>query len=83
MIFWSVLDELDNQARVIDPVQPKRGDIHRRILLNQNVVVNLVFNPLCPKALPEIKFSGPEKSIYELDAMIDEHCKVFLFQEYS
>jgi hypothetical protein len=58
-------------------VQPKRGDIHRRILLDHNVVVSLVFNPDNPKILPpEIKFTGPEKTIQELELLLDQNCKV-------
>ncbi|XP_021946473.2 E3 ubiquitin-protein ligase FANCL isoform X2 [Folsomia candida] len=73
--FWSAMDELDSKCQLIDPIQPKRGDIHRRILMAQNIVINLIFNPLSPMALPEIKFSGPEKNILGLETLVDEHCK--------
>lgn len=72
------MDELDSKCQLIDPIQPKRGDIHRRILMAQNIVINLIFNPLSPMALPEIKFSGPEKNILGLETLVDEHCKVYI-----
>jgi len=74
--FWDVMDELDEQTRVIDPIQPNRSDCYRRILMNQSVVVQLKVNPLNPRGFPEIQFSGPERNVRELEAILDQDCKV-------
>jgi hypothetical protein len=74
--FWAVLDQLDSETRVIDPIQPNRSDCYRRILMNQSVVVHLILNPLSPRAFPEIQFSGPERNVRALEALLDQDCKV-------
>jgi len=39
--FWDVLDEIDNECWVIDPDNPTRKDIYRRIMIGMNLNYSL------------------------------------------
>lgn len=48
---------------VIDPLEPNKSHMHRRIHLSQSISVTVVINPLKPTALPVIKFSGSDSEV--------------------
>lgn len=70
------MEDLDCTVRVVDPIQPNKGHFHRRILLEDNVILHLVVDPLAPRALPQISFAGPDKHVESLNAAIDQGCNV-------
>lgn len=74
--FWDDMDDLDSRVKVIDPIQPSRSHRHRRILLEDNVIIHVIFNPAKPRSLPEISFSGPEKLVEAYNSALDRECKV-------
>ncbi|CAL8111203.1 unnamed protein product [Orchesella dallaii] len=72
--FWDAMDELDNYVKVVDPSQPSRNHYHRKVLLENNVIIHLTFNALVPRALPQISFSGPERYVEAFSTAIDHEC---------
>lgn len=48
---------------VIDPLEPNKSHMHRRIHLSQSISVTITIDPLKPTALPVIKFSGSDSEV--------------------
>jgi len=74
--FWDEMDDLDAHTHVIDPLTPTFGDYHRRIMMPDKIIMNLTFDALRPRSLPEINFSGPEKLVDFYENIIDNNYKV-------
>lgn len=71
--FWSVLEELDDTATVLDPPDPQPHHTHRRILLANSVSVHLVLSPQAPSSAPQCQLIGPSPLTAPLLARLTEH----------
>ena len=60
---WVLLDELDKNSCILDPVNPSRADTHRRIALGGHACAQLTINPLLPAAIPQCVFIGADSVI--------------------
>lgn len=81
--FWDDMDELDATVRVVDPLQPSRSHFHRRILLEDNVIMHLVFDANAPRAIPHVSFAGPERNVEAFTRAMDQVCAKSLWNESS
>jgi len=48
---------------VIDPPEPNKSHMYRRIHLSQSISVTITIDPLNPTALPTLKFSGSDNEV--------------------
>ncbi|XP_069684816.1 E3 ubiquitin-protein ligase FANCL isoform X2 [Periplaneta americana] len=71
-VFWDALDELDSICWVIDPENPKRKDAYRRIMIGNNVSVQITIDPFNPMERPDIKFLGSECAVAPFQASLNE-----------
>ncbi|XP_014483738.1 PREDICTED: E3 ubiquitin-protein ligase FANCL isoform X2 [Dinoponera quadriceps] len=60
---WEQLRQIDKNCWVIDPPEPNKSHMHRRIHLSQSISVIITIDPLKPTALPEIKFIGSDSEV--------------------
>ncbi|XP_071563928.1 E3 ubiquitin-protein ligase FANCL [Temnothorax nylanderi] len=60
---WEQLKEIDENCWVIDPPEPNKSHMYRRIHLSQSISVTITIDPLSPTALPTIKFSGSDNEV--------------------
>uniref|UniRef100_A0AAA9TNR9 FA complementation group L n=1 Tax=Bos taurus TaxID=9913 RepID=A0AAA9TNR9_BOVIN len=75
--FWDVMDEIDEKTWVLEPEKPTRSATARRIVLGNNVSINIEVDPRHPTMLPECCFLGAdharailEKSDFSMDCGI-------------
>lgn len=64
---------------VIDPPEPNKSHIHRRIHLSQSISVTITIDPLNPTALPEkILFSGSDNEVKrrKIDVSSNIHVRI-------
>jgi len=73
--FWSEMEDFDRNSTVIDPPNPNHSHNHRRILLEDRIIVHLVVDPLKPRGFPEINISGPHRIVSEMDVRVEKQCK--------
>ncbi|XP_019698778.1 E3 ubiquitin-protein ligase FANCL isoform X2 [Harpegnathos saltator] len=60
---WEQLKEIDENCCVIDPLEPNKSHMHRRIYLSQFISMTITISPLKPTALPEIKLFGSDSEV--------------------
>ncbi|KAL0127218.1 hypothetical protein PUN28_005488 [Cardiocondyla obscurior] len=60
---WEQLKEIDENCWVIDPPEPNKSHMYRRIHLSQSISVTITINPLSPTAVPTITFSGSDNEV--------------------
>ncbi|PSN49115.1 E3 ubiquitin-protein ligase FANCL [Blattella germanica] len=70
--FWQLLDEMDHKCWVIDPDNPTRKDSYRRIMIGNNVSIQITVDPLKPTERPDIKFLGSERAIVPFQEALAE-----------
>ncbi|XP_049840059.1 E3 ubiquitin-protein ligase FANCL-like isoform X1 [Schistocerca gregaria] len=76
--FWTVMQEVDSSCWVIDPEEPNLRDTARRIIIGENVSLQLQVNPWDPCSRPDIKFLGPEKTVSEFRERL-----IYRFEEWD
>ncbi|KAK8390029.1 hypothetical protein O3P69_012917 [Scylla paramamosain] len=59
--FWDVMDQIDKVALVLDPPTPCRHHTFRRLLLGNQVNVQVTLSPQQPRHLPQCLLFGPSK----------------------
>uniref|UniRef100_A0A0P4VWK1 RING-type domain-containing protein n=1 Tax=Scylla olivacea TaxID=85551 RepID=A0A0P4VWK1_SCYOL len=59
--FWDVMDQIDKAALVLDPPTPCRHHTFRRLLLGNQVNVQVTLSPQQPRHLPQCLLFGPSK----------------------
>ncbi|XP_042141467.1 E3 ubiquitin-protein ligase FANCL isoform X4 [Peromyscus maniculatus bairdii] len=64
--FWDVMDEIDEKTWVLEPEKPPRSATARRIVLGNNVSINIEVDPRHPTMLPEFCFLGADHVIKPL-----------------
>ncbi|XP_076047384.1 E3 ubiquitin-protein ligase FANCL-like [Oratosquilla oratoria] len=69
---WNVLDELDETARILDPINPTRKRTKRRILLSNFVTVQIAVSVQHPRSLPQCQFLGASQPTRPLIATLTE-----------
>lgn len=57
---WEALATVDQATWVLDPKNPGPAALDRRIALGGNCSLQLLLDPLRPRALPQIRFLGPD-----------------------
>nr|XP_012215663.1 PREDICTED: E3 ubiquitin-protein ligase FANCL [Linepithema humile]XP_012215664.1 PREDICTED: E3 ubiquitin-protein ligase FANCL [Linepithema humile] len=61
---WKQLKEIDENCWVIDPLEPNKSHMYRRIHLSQSISVTITIQDLLhPTALPVIKFFGSDNEV--------------------
>ncbi|RCI02025.1 hypothetical protein CU098_000389, partial [Rhizopus stolonifer] len=64
---FNCLDELDQHMKVVDPENPKRDEMWRKIALGHHCSLHLeIVNPLLPFDKPQIMLFGGEKRVGDL-----------------
>ena len=63
---FDVLDDIDALTWVLEPAFPTRASLMRRIYVGANVSLQVDLDPLAPWAIPQLRLSGPEKSVAPL-----------------
>jgi len=73
--FFAVMEELDRNVRVLEPMAPRRCDLHRRFVLDNstNVVITVVVDPAAPFTMPDLTFSGPEHRIKHFEQLVEQN----------
>jgi hypothetical protein len=61
---WTQLDAIDNNFTVLGSKVYKLSDIHRRIIVATNCVMDITLNVDNPRALPAIQFTGVNAITY-------------------
>lgn len=72
---WDVLDDIDANAWVIEPVGCTRGYTHRRIVVKDGISLIIQINTAQPSSLPHCTFLGPRKTISSLQNSLDENAE--------
>jgi len=75
--FWDILDEIDHECWVIDPDNPTRKDIYRRIMIGNNVSIQVTIDPLNAAERPDIKFLGSERAITPFQESLTERFQLW------
>ncbi|XP_066991175.2 E3 ubiquitin-protein ligase FANCL isoform X2 [Anabrus simplex] len=60
---WKLLDNVDEECWVLDPDKPTRKDMTRRIVIGQNLSLQLTFDSNDAMARPSMKLFGPELGV--------------------
>lgn len=63
---------------MIDPSEPNKSHMYRRIHLSQSISVTIVIDPLKPTALPSIKFSGSDSEVKKQTDYVSNNINVYL-----
>ncbi|KAI7901335.1 WD-repeat region-domain-containing protein [Cokeromyces recurvatus] len=64
---FNCLDELDTHMRILEPEQPKRNDIWRRIALGHHCSLEIELNPESPMdSKPKVRFFGSLNRVNDL-----------------
>ncbi|KAJ9578259.1 hypothetical protein L9F63_005529, partial [Diploptera punctata] len=71
--FWKSMDEIDSKCWILDPDNPTRKDSHRRIMIGNNVSVQITVDPLNASERPDIKFLGSERAIMPFQESLAEN----------
>uniref|UniRef100_A0AC11ASF8 FA complementation group L n=1 Tax=Ovis aries TaxID=9940 RepID=A0AC11ASF8_SHEEP len=64
--FWDVMDEIDEKTWVLEPEKPTRSATARRIVLGNNISINIEVDPRHPTMLPECCFLGADHVVKPL-----------------
>lgn len=54
---------INRNCWVIDPLEPDKSHMYRRIHLSQSISMTVTIDPVNPTALPVIKFSGTDSEV--------------------
>lgn len=60
---WAQLKEIDENCWIIDPPEPNKSHMYRRIHLSQSISVTITIDPLNPTAVPKLEFSGSDNKV--------------------
>jgi hypothetical protein len=60
---WNELDDLDSNLWIIEPENPQRSSLMRRIALGNHSSLQITLDPLNPRSLPECRFMGADTVI--------------------
>ncbi|XP_053829407.1 E3 ubiquitin-protein ligase FANCL isoform X3 [Vidua macroura] len=71
--FWDALDEIDGKTWVLEPENPTRSAITRRIAIGNNVSVNVEVDPRHPNMLPECYFLGADHEVNPLRTKLNNN----------
>jgi E3 ubiquitin-protein ligase FANCL len=63
---WKVLDDFDQHTVVIEPINPTRADLQRRISISKFGSLRIDLSPLNPFGMPVFSFMGSETTIRPL-----------------
>ncbi|KAL1921795.1 uncharacterized protein VTP21DRAFT_10437 [Calcarisporiella thermophila] len=63
---WDVLDDLDENAWILEPDKPSRSDLMRRLSLGNHCSLQIELDPEMPRALCKCRLFGPEHAISSL-----------------
>lgn len=69
---WTVLDDLDARTAVLDPKNPTRDELSRRLGLGNHASVHLRISARHPRALPELTFLGADTVVGPLREKLNE-----------
>eukprot|EP01112_Ceratiomyxa_fruticulosa_P000371 TRINITY_DN10335_c0_g1_i1.p1 TRINITY_DN10335_c0_g1~~TRINITY_DN10335_c0_g1_i1.p1 ORF type:complete len:393 (+),score=62.85 TRINITY_DN10335_c0_g1_i1:67-1245(+) len=64
--FWDNMDYIDKSTWILEPENPKRADIDRRIAIGKNCSIQIKVNPNQPRVFPNIRFLGSDRVINPL-----------------
>lgn len=71
--FLDLMDVIDSNSTVLDPIKPSKKDCFRRIWLENNVSVVITFDPYNITSNPKFVFLGPDSSVNVYRAKINEN----------
>lgn len=68
---WNVLDDWDANTWILEPKQPTRADVLRRVVLGRACSLQVIHNPKRPHDVCECRFFGPETAIQPLQQLLN------------
>ncbi|XP_074143081.1 E3 ubiquitin-protein ligase FANCL isoform X1 [Sminthopsis crassicaudata] len=71
--FWDVMDEIDQKTWILEPEKPTRSATMRRIVIGNNVSVNVDVDPRHPTMLPECFFLGADHVVKPLGIKLSKN----------
>ncbi|XP_022907086.2 E3 ubiquitin-protein ligase FANCL [Onthophagus taurus] len=71
---FDILDEIDKNCWVLEPENPTRRDVSRRIMLDEKVSIVITFNPKDVSTIPQIKFLGPVGLTKKYVDLLNKNC---------
>ncbi|XP_065172893.1 E3 ubiquitin-protein ligase FANCL isoform X2 [Atheta coriaria] len=71
--FFDVMDVIDQFLWTVDPEMPTRADVRRRVILDVNLSVEMVFNPNHPMTLPEMRLFGPVGRVQQIESVLNNN----------
>jgi len=63
---------------IIDPLEPNKSHMYRRIHLSQSISVTITIDPLNPTALPRIQFLGSDNEVKRQKDDVSNNIHVFM-----
>jgi len=63
---WDVLDDIDKNTWVLDPINPDRSVLVRRVCIAQHCSVHIQISAEAPRSVCECQFMGPESKISQI-----------------
>ncbi|XP_011880434.1 PREDICTED: E3 ubiquitin-protein ligase FANCL [Vollenhovia emeryi] len=72
---WEQLREIDENCWVIDPPEPNKSHMYRRIHLSQSLSVTITIDPLNPTVLQSITFSGSDNEVKRQKEEVNNNLK--------
>ncbi|KAF2078014.1 hypothetical protein CYY_000652 [Polysphondylium violaceum] len=80
--FFDIVEEIDAKTWVLEPENPKRSDVTRRIALKDSCSLLIEINPKSPKTFPvNCQFLGPEQAIDPLRKLLNQRFKEWSFSK--
>nr|XP_023015192.1 E3 ubiquitin-protein ligase FANCL-like [Leptinotarsa decemlineata]XP_023015193.1 E3 ubiquitin-protein ligase FANCL-like [Leptinotarsa decemlineata]XP_023015194.1 E3 ubiquitin-protein ligase FANCL-like [Leptinotarsa decemlineata]XP_023015195.1 E3 ubiquitin-protein ligase FANCL-like [Leptinotarsa decemlineata]XP_023015196.1 E3 ubiquitin-protein ligase FANCL-like [Leptinotarsa decemlineata]XP_023015197.1 E3 ubiquitin-protein ligase FANCL-like [Leptinotarsa decemlineata]XP_023015198.1 E3 ubiqu len=73
--FFNLMEVVDTNSCILDPVHPKKRHNYRRIWIGENISMILTVDPLNVSRIPEIKFLGPEPLVEAYRTTINGNLK--------
>lgn len=78
---WRVLDDFDANTVVLEPINPLKSDLTRRVQVSQYVSLRLEISAQNPLTIPVYSFQGAEATISPLKDRIDAHIHEWDFRK--
>lgn len=78
---WRVLDDFDANTVVLEPINPLKSDLTRRLQVSQFVSLRLEISAQNPLTIPIYSFQGAETTVSPLRDRIDKHIHEWDFRK--
>ncbi len=69
-LFWDEMEHLDQNCWILEPLNPSRIDVFRRLSIENNVSINIRVDPRNPREIPVVQFLGCESCKFKFSFLV-------------